>query len=171
MKRSSRQLLLLALAVALLAIAVRAELARERALAPQPVSSIDTSQVRRLEIRCAAVCRSRRFERGASGWQMLEPYQAPADTAAVEHLLSVARAPARMRLNLRDYDLAKLGLAPPLLTLALDDVLIQVGGEDPLEHDRYMRVGDTLLRVPDRFSARLLESPQSELANPSAAKD
>ena len=170
MSRASRNLLLLALAVAALGAAVSAQLARERALGPQPVSTLDGDSVRRIEIRCASVCRSRRFERTAEGWQMREPYQAPASAQAVAHLLAVARAPARLRLNLRDYDLAKLGLAPPLLTLTLDDVVIQVGDEDPLEHDRYMRVGDTLLRVPDRFSARLLESPESELADPADAK-
>lgn len=157
------------LAVTLLATAVYAELARERALAPQPVSTLDSASVQHIEIHCAAVCRSRRFERTAAGWQMLEPYNLPASAAAVAHLLAVARAPARVRLNLRDYDLAKLGLSPPLLTLRLDDVAIDVGDEDPIEHDRYMRVGDALLRVPDRFSARLLEAPEGELADPAAA--
>jgi hypothetical protein len=33
-----------------------------------------------------------------------------------------------------------------------------------------VRIGAELLRVPDRFSARLLESPESELLDPKAAK-
>ena len=162
-------MLFLALAVVLLGTAVFAQLAHERASAPQALSTLDTAAVRRIEITCLSVCRSRSFERTAAGWQMLAPYRQPASSRAIEHLLAVAHAPARMRLALHDYDLAKLGLAPPLLTLRLDDHIIAMGDEDPIEHDRYMRVGDELLRVPDRFSARLLESAESELADPAAA--
>jgi len=171
MRRSNRSVWYLALLVALLGAAVYAQLARERSALLQPVTSLDTAAVRRIDIVCAAVCRSRRFERSPAGWQMLEPYQKPASAAAIARLLAVARAPARVRLNLRDYDLSKLGLAPPLLTLRLDDTVIELGDEDPIEHDRYIRVGSELLRVPDRFSARLLEAPEGELAEPPAAKE
>lgn len=169
MRSPTRNLILLALGVALLGAAVYAQLEHERALAPQPVTALDTDKVRRLEIVCLSVCRSRRFERNEAGWQMLEPYAQPARAEAIAHLLAVARAPARMRANAHDYDLSKLGLAPPLLTLRLDDSVIAVGDEDPIEHDRYMLVGAELLRVPDRFSARLLEAPEGELAEPPPA--
>ena len=68
------------------------------------------------------------------------------------------------------YDAAKLGLDPPQITVVADATRIDIGGEDPIDHDRYVRIGDELLRVPDRFSARLLESPESELLDPKAAK-
>jgi len=169
MRGPTRNLILLALGVALLGAAVYAQIEHERTLAPQPVTALDTDKVRRLEIVCMSVCRSRRFERTDAGWQMLEPYAQPARAEAVAHLLAVARAPARMRADVRGYDLHKLGLAPPLLTLRLDDTQIAVGDEDPIEHDRYMLVGEQLLRVPDRFSARLLEAPEGELATPPPA--
>jgi hypothetical protein len=171
MRKSSRSILFLVLIVLALGGAVYVQLQRERTLTLQPLTSIDLAAVRTIRIDCNSVCRSRRFERTASGWQMLEPYAEPANSEAVSHLLAVAHAPARVRLNLRDYDLRKLGLDPPLLTLRLDDTLIALGDDDPIEHDRYMRVGDALLRVPDRFSARLLEAPESELAEPRTAKE
>jgi hypothetical protein len=171
MRKTTRSILLLGLAVLALGGAVYAQLARERAQAPQGITTIDLDSVHQLRIDCSSQCRSRSFERTASGWQMLEPYAQPASNEAVAHLLAVAHAPARVRLNLRDYDLGKLGLQPPLLTLQLDDAVIALGDEDPLEHDRYMRVGDALLRVPDRFSARLLEAPENELATPPASKE
>ena len=161
-------MLLLAAAVAALGAAVYAELAREQALAPQPLTVLDPSTVQRIEIRCSA-CQTRRFEHAGDGWRMLEPYTKPANTEAVARLLAVVRAPVRTRAPLADYDAAKLGLAPPQFTLRYDDVTIEIGNEDPIEHDRYVRIGNELLRVPDRFSARLLESPESELAEPMAA--
>jgi hypothetical protein len=168
MRKSTRNTLLLAVMVAVLGGAVFAELERERALAAQPLMDLNPDHVQRVEIRCRD-CQTRRFERDASGWRMLEPYAAMAKAESVQHLLAVARAPVRTRAKFADYDAAKLGLAPAQFTLKFDQSVVEIGDEDPIEHDRYVKLGDELLRVPDRFSARLLESPESELADPKAA--
>jgi len=167
MRKSSRNTLLLALAVAVLGGGVYAELERERALGVQPLTPLDMAAVRRVEIRCRD-CTTRRFERDAHGWRMLEPYAQPANAQSVARLLAVAHAPVRRRAKFADYDATKLGLAPAQFTLTFDQTVIEIGNEDPIEHDRYVKLGDELLRVPDRFSARLLESPESEVADPQA---
>jgi len=169
MRKATRSILLLTALVVLLGAGVYAELGHEQASARAPLTKLDPSTVQRLEVRCQT-CRTRRFARGADGWRMLEPYALAADADAVAHLLAIARAPVNKRLQLRDYDLAKLGLSPPQFTLTFDDVVVMIGGEDSIDHDRYVRVGDELLRVPDRFSARLLEAPERELADPAAAQ-
>jgi hypothetical protein len=97
---------------------------------------------------------------------MRAPYDAPADPAAVHRLLGLALTPVRLRLAAGDYDAAHLGLAPASILVVFDDVTIEIGDEDPIEHDRYVRIGAELMRVPDRFSARLLEAPESEVADP-----
>jgi len=153
----------------MLAAGVYIELQHERAHGPALLTTLDPAAISRIEVRCGS-CRTRRFARDAGGWRMLEPYAAPANADAIAHLLAVAHAWVRMRQPLRGYDLAKLGLEPPRMTLQLNDLSIAFGDEDPIEHDRYVRVGDELLRVPDRFSARLLETPESELADPAAVQ-
>lgn len=168
MRKTTRNILLLAALVAVLAAAVYAELGHEQASARTPLTKLDPATVQKLEVRCDT-CRTRRFARSADGWRMLEPYALPADADAVAHLLAIARTPVSKRLELHEYDLAKLGLSPPQFTLTFDDVVVTIGGEDSIEHDRYVRVGDELLRVADRFSARLLEAPERELADPAAA--
>lgn len=168
MRKSTRSILFLGALAALLVAAVFAELAHERKLAPAPLTALDPATVERIEVQCTG-CRTRKFERDGSGWRMLEPYALPANPDAIARLLAIARAPVRVRLSLRNYDLAKLGLDPAQITLTLDDLVITIGDGDPIEHDRYVRIGDELLRVPDRFSARLLEAPESELANPADA--
>jgi hypothetical protein len=169
MRKTTRSMVFLGVLVALLGAAVYAELAHERTVAPAPLTALDPAAISHIEVRCNT-CRTRRFERDGAGWRMLEPYASSADPDAIERLLAVARAPVRTRAPLRDYDLAKLGLAPPQFTLIFDRITIEIGDGDPIEHDRYVRIGDELLRVPDRFSARLLEAPESELANPADAK-
>jgi hypothetical protein len=161
---------MLALAVALLGVAVWAQLERERALAPRPLTDLDPGRVSLIEIRCRE-CQTRRFARDATGWRMLEPYAQSANAEAVARLLAIVHAPVRTRAPLRDYDTAKLGLAPAQFSLRFDAITIEIGNEDPIEHDRYVHLGDELLRVPDRFSARLLEAPENELAEPPTTKN
>jgi hypothetical protein len=169
MRKSTRSLLILAVAVIALGAAVYAELSRERGLAPQPVTVLDPATVTHLEIRCQS-CTTRVFERVDDVWQMRAPHDAAANPESITRLLAVLHAPVRTRAKMAGYDAAKLGLDPPQITVIADATRIDIGGEDPIDHDRYVRIGAELLRVPDRFSARLLESPESELLDPKAAK-
>jgi|SRR5690348_7273330 len=169
MRKSARSLLVLAAAVVALGAGVYAELARERGLDPPLLTALDPAAVTHLEIRCQS-CNTRVFERVDGIWQMRAPHDAAANPDAVDRLLAVLRAPVRTRAKMAGYDAAKLGLDPPQITVIADAVRIDIGGEDPIDHDRYVRIGADLLRVPDRFSARLLESPESELLDPKAAK-
>ncbi|MHB8448083.1 MAG: DUF4340 domain-containing protein [Rudaea sp.] len=157
------------IAVAVLGAAVYAELVRERGLAARRVTSLNPARVTRLEIRCRS-CTTRLFESVNGSWRMRKPYAAAANPEAVARLLAVVNAPVRTRAAMAGYAAAKLGLDPPQITVVADATRIDIGGEDPIDHDRYVRVGDELLRVPDRFSARLMEAPESELLDPKAAR-
>jgi hypothetical protein len=162
MRKSTRQILLLGIVVVALGIGIRLELRREEKFLPVPLTSLDPVGAKSLDIRCPD-CRTRRFEHRANGWWMLEPYPVRADDSAVSRLANVVKARVRTKLDIGAYDLPKLGLDPPRMTIKLDNVQIDFGDEDPIEHDRYVRVGTELFRVPDRFSARLLESPETEI--------
>ena len=162
MRKSTRNILLLAVVVVVLGVGMNFELAREEKFLPVPLTSIDPIAAKSLDVRCAD-CPTRRFEHRAKGWWMLEPYPLRADDAAVSRLAAVAKAPVRKKLDAGAYDLAKLGLNPPRITVNIDNVRIEFGDEDPIEHDRYARVGADVFRVPDRFGARLLESPETEI--------
>jgi hypothetical protein len=162
MRKSTRNIVLLAALVAVLGVGIRLELKREEKFLPAPLTSIDPAGVKTLDIRCSD-CRTRRFEHRAKGWWMIEPYPLRADDAAVTRLAAVAKAPIRKKLDAGNYALAKLGLDPPRITVKFDAISIEFGDEDPIEHDRYARVGGQLFRVPDRFGARLFESPESEI--------
>jgi Domain of unknown function (DUF4340) len=162
MRKSTRNILLLAVVVVALGVGMHLELGREEKFQPAPLTSIDPVGAKSLDVRCAE-CPTRRFEHRTKGWWMLEPYPVRADDTAVARLASVAKAPVRKKLDVGAYDLAKLGLNPPRITMNIDDVRIEFGDEDPIEHDRYARVGSDVFRVPDRFGARLLESPETEI--------
>ena len=162
MRKTTRNTLLLAVAVIVLGVGVYAEIRREEGMLPEPLTTIDPQNVKILSIRCAE-CRERRFEHRANGWWMTRPYPLRADATAVARLLAVAGAPVRKTLDAKDYDLAKLGLDNPVVVMQLDGITLEFGGEDPIEHDRYVRIAGKLVRVPDRFGARLMESPDVEI--------
>jgi Domain of unknown function (DUF4340) len=162
MRTTTRNTLLLAAVVIALGAGVYAELRREEGMRPEPLTTLDPQNVKTMTIRCTG-CRERRFEHRIDGWWMTQPYPLRADSTVVSRLLAVAGAPIRKTLDAKDYDLAKLGLDKPSVTLQLDETTLEFGGEDPIEHDRYVRVAGKLVRVPDRFGARLMESPEVEI--------
>ena len=168
MKRRTRTHLVLLAIVALLGAAVYAEVQRERTLGIDPLTQIDPATVRSLAVTCSG-CKPRRFEKVDGHWRMLEPFEHVADDVAVERLAAIARAPVRLRHARGELDAKKLGLDPAYATLTLDRMVLKFGTTDAINGDRYVEVDGVVALVPDRFSARLFETPESELANPPAA--
>ncbi|MEO5621991.1 MAG: hypothetical protein ABJB02_02470 [Dokdonella sp.] len=165
MKHRTRTNLFLLVTVVLLGAAAYAELRREDALALDPLTTLDPAAVRTLSINCNG-CTSRRFEKAAGHWRMLEPRVAMADDARINRLAAIARAPVRFRHVAGELDAKNLGLDPPWATLQLDDTRLRFGTTDAIHGDRYVEVGTTIALVPDRFSALLFATPESELTQP-----
>lgn len=163
MKRRTRTHLFLLATVVLLGAAAYAELRREHALARDPLTALDPAAVRALAVTCAA-CTPRRFEKVDGHWRMLEPLAQAADDARIERLAAIARAPVRFRHPAGELEARKLGLDPPQATLQLDATLLKFGTTDAIHGDRYVEVEGAIALVPDRFSALLFATPESELA-------
>lgn len=166
MKRRTRTHLFLLATVVLLGAAAYAELRREHVLARDPLTALDPSAVRTLAVTCNA-CQPRRFEKVEGHWRMLEPFAQAADDARIERLAAIARAPVRYRHPAGELEARKLGLDPPQATLQLDDTtILKFGTTDAIHGDRYVEVDGAIALVPDRFSALLFATPESELAKP-----
>jgi len=164
MRRRTRTNLFLLVMVALLGLAVFAELRREHALQRDPLTTMDPDAIRSLAVTCPS-CTSRRFEKVDGHWMMREPQAQAADDKAVARLASILRAPVRYRRPASELDASKLGLDPPMATLEVDGTMLKFGTTDAIRNDRYVKVGDTIALVPERFSALLFATPESELAN------
>jgi hypothetical protein len=162
MRRQARTNLFLLAMVALLGAAVYAELRRESAIAEDPLTAIDPATIRSLAVRCQS-CTARRFEKVGGHWQMREPNARTANDDAVARLAAIVRAPVRYRRPAAGLDTAKLGLDPPVATLEVDGAVLKFGTTDAIRNDRYVEVGDSIALVPDRFSALLFASPESEV--------
>ncbi|MEO7064388.1 MAG: hypothetical protein ABI082_11540 [Dokdonella sp.] len=168
MKRRTCSHLILLAVVALLGAAVYAEVQRERTFGIDPLTQIDPTAVQSVAVTCSG-CKPRRFEKVGGHWQMREPFAQAADDVAVERLAAIARAPVRLRHARGELVADKLGLDPAYATLTLDGTLLKFGTTDAINGDRYVEVDGVIALVPDRFSARIFETPESELASPSKA--
>jgi hypothetical protein len=162
MHRTTRTNLLLLGVLAVLGTAIFMQVNREIAQFEPPLSRLDPASVRMIRVECL-YCVARRFERVGEHWQMREPYDLPANDAQVERLLAIANSAVRSRRPLGDLDAGKIGLDPPLMRLQLDGLHLDFGTNDALDGDRYVRVGDSIAMVPDRFSPFLAAAPASEL--------
>jgi hypothetical protein len=156
--------------VGVLVVAVLLQVRHERAASRDPLTTIDPAGVHSLSVSCNS-CRTRRFEKTAGHWRMLEPLVAAADDAAVDKLARIATVPVRHRHAAGELDPAKVGLAPAQATLQLDATVLTFGTTDAINGDRYVGVDGAIVLVPDRFSALLFAAPENELAKPASAKD
>ena len=166
MRRRTRTNVFLLAMVALLGVAVVAEMRREHALMRDPLTAIDPDMIRSLAVTCQS-CTARRYEKVDGHWMMREPKAQPANDRAVARVAAIVRAPVRYRRPASELDAAKLGLDPPIATLEVDGTLLKFGTTDAIRNDRYVEAGGSIALVPDRFSALLFATPESELAEES----
>jgi hypothetical protein len=163
MLRRTRTNVILAAMVVLLGAAAIAEIRREQALMRDPLTTLNPEQIKSLAITCQG-CTARRFEKVDGHWLMREPKSQAANDTAVARLAAIVRAPVRYRRAAAELDPKKLGLDPPVATLDADGTLLKFGTTDAIRNDRYVEAGGTIALVPDRFSALLFATPETELA-------
>jgi len=162
MGRTARINLALAAVVAALAWIVYREVREEIDAREPPLAALDPASIDRVAVRCIS-CVTRVFARRNDRWRMLEPYALDADDGAVARLIAIGSAPVRTRRPAHEFEPHRIGLEPPQTTLELGALTLEIGLTDALRGDRYVRVGDIIAMVPDRFSQLLMATPESEL--------
>ncbi len=147
-------LLLLALGLALVIRMTERDAERIGRLTPFDPEAIEQIRLERGDAEALLLRRSE------TGWRMTSPYQVAADPAQLSRLLAIAAAEDLRALPVAAVDLAELGLDPPLVQLRLDDLLLAIGATEPIAEHRYVRIGDLIHLIDDRFIGRLLAPPE-----------
>ena len=158
-KRHTRSIWVLILVVVVLGLAAVAENLREQRTAAHPLLEFDRARVDEIAIECTG-CVKRRFQRVQGHWQMVQPWQIPADAAQVARLIDVGAAPMRRKFALAQIDATALGFVPPFAVLTVGTQRVEFGTTDAINHARYVRVADQVALVRDRVSALLLAAPE-----------
>ncbi|MBI5611627.1 MAG: DUF4340 domain-containing protein [Gammaproteobacteria bacterium] len=82
------------------------------------------------------------LEKAGEQWRLTAPLGARASRYRVENLARIAGAESEARLPLDEAALGQYGLDKPLVSVRLDDELIQFGGLHPLNQQQYVRYRD-----------------------------
>jgi hypothetical protein len=162
MRRQSWLNLLLLAVVVLLALAVwlspdgtsPQEIPKLTALQPHHIDSIKISN-RRGEIE---------LQRNGDSWQMTKPYTLPANSQRIGQLLNITTANNLQNFPAPEERLAEFGLEQPQATIQLNQYSIQMGTTNPISRQRYLRIGDTIHLIKDRFPHHLMASPAEFVA-------
>lgn len=137
------------LALAVLAIVVAAVgwqwHADEADAREHTLTALEPSSVSRIEVALHGFA-TQRFTRRDGRWTASGA--ALVDEGRIGELADLAQTPVAEWKPLAEIDPAKLGLAPPIAVLVLDDVRLEFGDMTALGKRRYVRVGDRVAIVP-----------------------
>jgi hypothetical protein len=110
------------------------------------LTSVDPATVQHIDITMKGLP-AQRFDRQGDSWSGNDQGR-PVDLA------QLAQTPVTEWKPASDFDLAKLGLAPPLAVLTLDGTRIEYGDLAALGRQRYARVGDRIAFIPAQAMPR-----------------
>ncbi len=128
------------------------------------LTSLSPDQVTRMEIANGGNP-SIRLERTATGWMMTEPSSGKADDALIRKILEIANTRSTSRFQAPD-NLVDFGLDPPLTTLTINQTRIELGALHPMNQRRYVRIGNSIHLINDRFFHLLQAPPENYTATP-----
>jgi len=104
------------------------------------------------------------LEKAGSAWKLLEPVQAPVDSIEINGVLNLATLETKSTLKLTDLQLADLGLEPALYSVTFNDQKLELGNNEPLNYQRYIRAGDKVVLTEDP-PATALDADYSDLVS------
>lgn len=149
MKRKHVNLLL---ALLLLGLAAALYFGSQEQEPPAPLTALAPAEIERVRIEHAdapAIV----LEKEGGEWRLSEPVQARSDGFEVNSLLALAEADTHKRFAAAEVDPASLGLSPPKYTVILNDTPIAFGDTEPLQHQRYVQIGEEIALIDDLGSA------------------
>ena len=114
------------------------------------VSSIDPDTVSAIQL-VRVQGETLDFIRRDGQWFIAGSPEQPADDFQVGTLLALVNAETDRHYPASTLDLKTMGLLPPQATLLLDDERFDIGSTNPLDRLRYVRHGDTVYLVMDRY--------------------
>lgn len=90
-----------------------------------------------------------------AAWQLSQPVEVAANGVRVDDVLELLQAESLSRFPAAGRDLGEYGLANPAVRLRLNDTEILFGGLTPVDQQRYVKVGDTIHLIADRYMFEL----------------
>ena len=149
---SARTLLNLALLLLVAALATFVALHPAKKKAPPPrLTSFAPDQIKDIRIERQGHITITLKKQTGGHWRILAPIDTPANDFRIDNLLRLARARSYARYPVAGLALAKFGLQAPALKVFFNAQEIDFGGTEPLNHRRYVKVGDAVHLISSRY--------------------
>lgn len=84
-------------------------------------------------------------------WGLVEPIKVAANPVRIDNLLQLLQAESVTRFSATGRDLTQFGLDKPTLRLRLNDTELLFGGVTPVDRQRYVKLGDAIHLIADRY--------------------
>ncbi|VAX09523.1 hypothetical protein MNBD_GAMMA26-311 [hydrothermal vent metagenome] len=97
-------------------------------------------------------------------WQMTSPHQEAADETRIAQLLGIATTRSFSHFIVPEDRLAEFGLNPAPIQLKLNNVTLEIGGNESLRFRRYVRIGDQIHLISNGFHHHLMAQPDDFIA-------
>ena len=163
-KRNLLNLFLLVFILALIALVVF-EPGKKTPITPPTLTTLNVSDIQQLSINRPSARTGEQnivFEKTATGWMLVKPYQQAANTFRIESILKLLSAVSFSQNNLANLNPNQFGLVNPQATITFNNNTTMVfGNNKSLKHHRYVKMGSTLHLVADTFLYQLTAKAES----------
>lgn len=147
-KRQTLRRLTMVTVVAFLALAMWLQVHKDNNRAQQQMlSSLDETAITHVELAFRGGPKTSWTRRNGT-WQLDGSPGIAVDQGRLEDLVNLAAAPVANWRPASDFEMTKLGLAPPLAILRMDDTTLEFGDPAAIGQLRYARIGDRIALIP-----------------------
>ena len=117
---------------------------------PSPLLALTQSQVTRIQIQ-ARNNPPVQLERSSDGWMITDPIQVAASDYRVNNMLQLLGATSYSFFPVAGGPLSGFGLEHPAGRIVFNDQVIEFGDNEPINNHRYVRVGEQIHLIDDRY--------------------
>ena len=153
MRRATRQRLILLLAVAALLAIAFWQMRQDARHAPGTLLQLDPARIDHIALSLPGAP-AMRYEKRHGHWWRIDGTPARANDGRLNELADTATAEVLSWRPASDFDPARIGLAPPRAVLSLDGQTLEFGETSVTGPQRYVRVGQRVALVSERYMPR-----------------
>ena len=103
--------------------------------------------------------------KNTQGWTMIAPLPMPANAFRIDGLLRLTQTRSQSQFPVTAQDLRKFNLDAPPIRVRLNDTEIAFGAMEPLNHQRYVLIGNTVHLIFDIQHVNLIAPPTVWISN------
>lgn len=97
-------------------------------------------------------------------WQMISPQKTAANEFRIAQLLGIATTRSFSRFPVPEERLTEFGLNPAPIQLQFNDLILEIGENEPMQFRRYVRFNNRIHLISNGFHHHLMAQPDDFIA-------